>query len=75
MTAPTKENEHIRGAVELVRAKAKNRLARLQIRVESGDIAPALNAEIEEVERIVRLADSAWQDLDRHDGAEAPAQG
>lgn len=56
----TNDNEHIRAAVQLVGAKARNRIALLQQRVEA---APALAAEIEELERIDRLTSAAWSEL------------
>ena len=59
----TNDNEHIRGAVELIGAKARRRLARLQQRVENG--GEGLAPEIEELERIERLSASAWEDLNK----------
>jgi hypothetical protein len=56
----TKDNEHIWGAVELVAAKARNRLALLQQRVGA---TPALAPEIEELERIERQTAQAWLEL------------
>ena len=67
MTSAAKEHEHIRNAVELVAAKARKRLARLQVRVEQGD--SALIGEIEEMQRIDRMTASAWEELNN----EAPA--
>lgn len=62
MTPQAKEHEHIRAAVELVGAKARKRLARLQLRMtEGGD--SALAGEIEELERIDRMTSSAWKEL------------
>lgn len=56
----TNDNEHIRAAVELVGAKARNRIALLQQRLES---TPGLAPEIEELERIARQTASALEEL------------
>ncbi len=56
----TNDNEHIRAAVQLVGAKARNRLVLLQQRVEA---TPALADEIAELERIDRMTAGAWQEL------------
>ena len=61
MTPAAKEHGHIRNAVELVGAKARKRLARLQLRINEAD--GALAGEIEELERIERMTSSAWQEL------------
>jgi hypothetical protein len=58
----TNDNEHIRAAVELIGAKARRRLARLQQRVASGG---DFGAEIEELERIERQTASAWEELNK----------
>jgi hypothetical protein len=58
----TNDNEHIRAAVQLVGAKARNRIVLLQQRVGA---APALAEEIEELERIDRMTASAWQELNQ----------
>jgi hypothetical protein len=61
MTTPTTENEHIRGAVELVRAKARKRLALLKTKETEGSVG--VREEIVEIERIERLASEAWTEL------------
>jgi hypothetical protein len=76
----TVDNEHIWGAVELIRAKARNRLAHLQelqsatLLAKPGvvEVIQPLADEIEEVARIQRLTDGAWSEL--HDNpASEPA--
>jgi hypothetical protein len=67
MTPAAQGQEHIRNAVELVGAKARKRLARLQLRMQQGDTA--LVGEIEEMQRIDRMTASAWEELNK----EAPA--
>jgi hypothetical protein len=74
MTNNTTHDEYIRAAVELVRAKARNRALQLHEkrarvvasstpRPESDTAYEVLTAEIEEVERIDRLASDAWREL------------
>jgi hypothetical protein len=64
MTPQAKEHEHIRAAVELVGAKARKRLARLQLRMNEGGDG-TLASEIEELERIDRMTASAWDELNK----------
>ena len=64
----TNDNEHIRAAVELVGAKARKRLARLQLRMNEGGDG-TLAGEIEELERIDRLTSSAWEELNNEQPA------
>ena len=61
MTNTTNDREHIRAAAELLAAKARRRLELLQQRVAA---SPALAPEIEELERITRLAAGALSELD-----------
>jgi hypothetical protein len=63
MTPAAQGQEHIRNAVELVAAKARKRLARLQVRIEQGDTS--LTGEIEEMQRIDRMTASAWDELNK----------
>jgi hypothetical protein len=69
MTQAAKEHEHIRNAVALVSAKARKRLARLQLRINEGD--GSLAGEIEELERIERMTLGAWQELNNESSTPA----
>jgi hypothetical protein len=63
MTQTRNDNEHIRAAVELVAAKARKQLERLAARPGVAD------AEIDEFQRIERLATDAWRDLNNQEHA------
>jgi hypothetical protein len=70
MTQTAQGNEHIRAAAELLRAKAHNRAAHLRAKKEGGvakDLR-ALRAEMDEIERIERLAADALRELEQAAG-------
>ncbi len=78
-TNKTVDNEHIWGAVELIRAKARNRLTHLQELQSATLLAkPGVTAviqpladEIEEMTRIQRLTDGAWSELNENTNSDA----
>jgi len=63
MTQTTQGNEHIRAAAELLRAKAQHRAERLRQRKAVAMDLQGLQAEVEEMERIERLAADALHEL------------
>jgi hypothetical protein len=68
MTSTAKEHEHIRAAVELVAAKARKQLDRLSART------GVTQAELDEFQRIERMASAAWRALSEREH-DSPAAG